>query len=67
MIVVTGATGQMGRQVVEGLLEMLPADQIGVSVRNPDKAEDLKKRGVRVVKGDFADPDSLSAAFDGAE
>lgn len=67
MIVVTGATGQMGRQVVEGLLKTLPADQIGVSVRNPGKAEDLKKRGVRVVKGDFADPGSLSAAFDGAE
>lgn len=57
----------MGRQVVEGLLKTLPADQIGVSVRNPDNAEDLKKRGVRVVKGDFADPGSLSAAFDGAE
>ena len=67
MIVVTGATGQLGRQVVEGLLKRLPSAQIGVSVRNPEKAGDLKQRGVRVCQGDFADPASLKEAFDGAE
>ena len=67
MITVTGATGNFGRQVVEGLLEKLPPEQVGVSTRDPGKAEDLKQRGVRVCKGDFADPSSLRQAFDGAE
>ena len=67
MIVVTGATGQLGRQVVEGLLKKLPRAQIGVCVRNPEKAVDFKQRGVRVCQGDFADAASLTEAFGGAE
>ncbi len=67
MIVVTGATGQLGRQVVEGLLKKLPSAQIGVSVRNPEKAVDFKQRGVRVRQGDFADPARLTEAFGGSE
>ena len=67
MIIVTGAAGNFGRQVVEGLLEKLPASQIGVSTRDPGKAEDLKQRGVRVSQGDFGEPASLREAFDGAE
>ena len=67
MIVVTGATGQLGRLIVKGLLEKLPSAEIGVSVQSPEKAEDLKQRGVRVCKGDFANTGSLTEAFDGAE
>lgn len=67
MIVVTGATGQLGRQVVEGLSKKLPSAEIGVSVRDPEKAQDLKQRGIRVCKGDFADLAGLAEAFDGAE
>ncbi len=67
MIIVTGATGNFGRQVVEGLLEKLPADQVGVSTRDPAKVEGLKRRGLRVCRGDFAEPASLREAFDGAE
>ena len=67
MIVVTGATGNFGRKVVDGLLQKLPAEQVGVSTRDPGKAEDLKGRGVRVCEGDFAKPASLRKAFDGAE
>lgn len=66
MIVVTGATGKLGRQVVEQLLEQLPADRVAASVREPAKAQDLARRGVRVRQGDFADPDSLVSAFEGA-
>ncbi|MGW4223411.1 NmrA family NAD(P)-binding protein [Streptomyces bauhiniae] len=66
MIVVTGATGQLGRQTVEHLLRRLPADRIGVSVRDPKKAEDLAARGVRVREGSFTDPGSLAHAFEGA-
>ncbi len=67
MIVVTGATGQLGRQVVERLLERVPASQVGVSVRNPAKAADLAARGVSVRQGDFDDAASLREAFAGAE
>lgn len=67
MVVVTGATGEFGRQVVKGLLEKLPSAQIGVSVRQPEQADDLRQRGIRVCRGDFAEPASLAEAFDGAE
>lgn len=66
MIIVTGATGQLGSQIVERLLERVAADQIGVSVRDPDKARSLAERGVRVRRGDFAEPATLAEAFDGA-
>lgn len=66
MIVVTGAGGQLGREVVERLLARVPADQVGVSVRAPEKAAHLAERGVRVRRGDFAEPDSLAHAFEGA-
>jgi uncharacterized protein YbjT (DUF2867 family) len=63
VIVVTGANGQLGRAVVEGLLARLPAEEIGVSVREPARAADL---GVRVRQGDFSDPAGLAHAFEGA-
>lgn len=67
MIVITGANGHYGRTVVDGLLQKLPASAIGVSVRDPEKSAELAAKGVRVTKGDFADPSSLRPAFDGAE
>ncbi len=67
MIVVTGATGQIGRQIVGGLLSKMPGARIGVSVRDPGKARDFELRGVRVCKGDFTNARSLAEAFDDAE
>ncbi|MFD8781920.1 SDR family oxidoreductase [Kitasatospora sp. NPDC059599] len=67
MIIVTGATGKLGRRTVERLLERVPADRVGVSVRDPRKAQDLADRGVRVRQGSFDDPDTLVHAFEGAE
>jgi uncharacterized protein YbjT (DUF2867 family) len=66
MIIITGATGQLGSQIVDQLLERVPADGVGVSVRDTDRAADLAARGVRVRRGDFTDPDSLADAFEGA-
>ncbi|MEU6426129.1 SDR family oxidoreductase [Microbispora sp. NPDC046973] len=66
MIIITGATGQLGRGVVEHLLARVPAGRIGVSVRDLNKAQDLAHRGVRVRQGDFDDPASLAYAFEGA-
>ncbi|MER7585506.1 SDR family oxidoreductase [Kitasatospora sp. NPDC097691] len=67
MIIVTGATGKLGRRTVERLLERVPAERVGVSVRDPRKAQDLADRGVRVRQGSFDDPASLVHAFEGAE
>ncbi|MEU1464475.1 SDR family oxidoreductase [Streptomyces sp. NPDC005727] len=67
MIIVTGATGKLGRRTVERLLERVSADRVGVSVRDPQKAQDLADRGVRVRQGSFDDPASLVHAFEGAE
>ncbi|MEV6979743.1 SDR family oxidoreductase [Sphaerisporangium sp. NPDC051017] len=66
MIVITGATGLLGREIVEELLTRHPADHIGVSVRDPNKADDLGKRGVRVRQADYSDPASLVHSFEGA-
>lgn len=66
MIIVTGATGRYGRGVVNRLLTRMPAERIGVSVREPGKARDLAAQGVRVRRGDFTDPASLADAFEGA-
>jgi uncharacterized protein YbjT (DUF2867 family) len=66
MIIVTGATGQLGRQIVERLLTRVPADRVGVSVRDPQKAEAFAGQGVRVRHGSFTDADSLGHAFEGA-
>ena len=66
MIVVTGATGQLGRGVIHGLLDRMPADRIVASVRNPAKAAAFAERGVHVRAGDFTRPEALAAAFAGA-
>jgi uncharacterized protein YbjT (DUF2867 family) len=66
MIIVTGATGQLGRAIVERLVLRVPASRIGVSVRDVGKAADLEKLGVRVRRGDFDRPDELRHAFEGA-
>jgi NAD(P)H dehydrogenase (quinone) len=67
-LVVTGATGQLGRLVVEDLLRRgTPAAQVIATGRATEKIADLAERGVTVRRADFADPDALTAAFDGAE
>lgn len=67
MLIVTGATGRLGELIVNRLLERVPAERIGVSVRDVGKAADLAERGVRVRAGDFTEPGTLKHAFEGAE
>jgi NAD(P)H dehydrogenase (quinone) len=66
-ILVTGATGALGKRVVETLLKSVPADQVVVSVRDTAKAEHLLARGVEVRQADFNDPSSLDKAFEGID
>ncbi|MEU5808114.1 SDR family oxidoreductase [Streptomyces sp. NPDC047718] len=62
-IVVTGATGALGRLVVEELLKRVPAAEVAVAVRDKAKAEDLAERGVEVRIADYDAPETLADAF----
>lgn len=66
MIVITGATGQLGLLVVKGLLEKVEASQIVAAVRTSGKAKALKEHGVQVREADYSRPETLKAAFAGA-
>ena len=66
-IVITGATGQLGRQVVETLLERnVPPQEIVAAGRAVEKIADLAQRGVHVRKMDYTDAASVGKAMKGA-
>ncbi|GFO58171.1 NAD(P)-dependent oxidoreductase [Geomonas silvestris] len=67
MIVITGATGQLGRLVIASLLKKVPADRIVAAVRNPEKAKDLAARGVQVRQADYTEPESWEKVLAGAK
>ncbi len=67
MIVITGATGALNGATVEHLLKRVPADQIGVSVRDTAKAQHFADRGVRVRRGSYEEPAALLDSFEGAD
>ncbi len=64
-VAVTGATGFLGRYIVDVLLER-GARVIGV-VRNPDRVPALARRGVELRRADLADRGRLAAGFAGAD
>ncbi len=65
MIVVTGATGQLGQLVIKHLLNKIEPDQIVALVRSLDKAAPLTSLGVQVRQADYSKPETLESAFDG--
>ncbi|MFR9789683.1 SDR family oxidoreductase [Streptomyces sp. MB22_4] len=62
-IVVTGATGHLGRHVVEQLLEKVPAERITAVVRDEKKAADFAARGVRLAVADYNAPETFEGLF----
>ncbi|MGW4729883.1 SDR family oxidoreductase [Streptomyces shenzhenensis] len=62
-IVVTGATGHLGRHVVDQLLEKVPAEQITALVRDEAKAADFAARGVRIAVADYNTPETFDGLF----
>ncbi|MGQ5261353.1 SDR family oxidoreductase [Micromonospora sp. ZYX-F-536] len=63
---VTGATGRLGRLVIEQLLDAgVPATEIAAIVRTPEKAADFAARGVDVRKANYDDPSTLPGAVAG--
>ncbi|HHA1953145.1 SDR family oxidoreductase [Enterobacter ludwigii] len=67
MIAITGATGQLGKLVIEQLLNTVPANQIVAIARNPAKAEALSQQGITVRQGDYADESTMTSALKGVE
>ncbi|HLL53178.1 MAG TPA: SDR family oxidoreductase [Myxococcaceae bacterium] len=63
MILVTGATGTTGSEVVKQLAAA--GVQVRALVRNPQKAAGLQGSNVELVKGDLGEPGTLDAAFKG--
>ncbi|MDX3531587.1 SDR family oxidoreductase [Streptomyces sp. ID05-39B] len=62
-IVVTGATGHLGRHVVEQLLEKVPAEGITAVVRDKAKAAHLAERGVKLAVADYNTPETFDGLF----
>lgn len=64
-ILVTGASGQLGRLTVPLLAKRLPAGKLVAMVRDPSKAQDLAAAGAELRQGSYDDPASLDRAFEG--
>ncbi|MFJ9922333.1 NmrA family NAD(P)-binding protein [Streptomyces rubiginosohelvolus] len=62
-IVVTGATGALGRLVVDALLATVPAAEVVAVVRDKEKAAALAARGVELRIADYSAPETLAGAF----
>ena len=67
MIAITGATGQLGRLVINELLKKVPASEIIAAVRSPEKAADLQALGVTLRAADYSKPETLQSAFAGVD
>lgn len=67
MILVTGASGQLGEIVIDNLLKKMPAGEVAGLVRDESKAAGLKAKGVNIRVGDYHDPASMETAFQGVE
>jgi NAD(P)H dehydrogenase (quinone) len=67
-ILVTAASGHLGRLVVESLLARgaAPADVVATS-RDTSKLADLAARGIRTAELDYARPETITAALDGVD
>jgi NAD(P)H dehydrogenase (quinone) len=66
-IVITGASGQLARGVIEAALERVAPNDLILVTRTPDALAHYAERGAQVRHGDFSDPASLAAAFAGGE
>ncbi len=66
-LVISGASGQLGRRAAELVLASVTPERLILVTRTPDALADLAARGVTVRGGDFAEPASLRSAFAGGQ
>ena len=64
-VIVTGASGKLGRLVTEKLMGRIPPAEVVLVTRHPEALRDFAARGADVRYGDFDDPASLPEAFAG--
>jgi len=67
MILVTGASGHLGKATIDFLLKKVPANQISALVRSEAKAAEFTEKGIAVHIGDYTDYDSMVKAFAGTD
>ncbi|MDR3670108.1 MAG: SDR family oxidoreductase [Holophaga sp.] len=67
MIAITGASGQLGRLVIQALLERVPASELIAVARRPEAVSDLKALGLQVRQGDYSRPETLTSVFQGVD
>lgn len=67
MILVTGATGKLGRLVIDALLKRTSGANLIAGVRTPSKATDIAAKGVTVRAFDYAAPATLTEALSGVD
>jgi NAD(P)H dehydrogenase (quinone) len=67
MILITGATGNLGKATLEFLLKKVPASSVAAMARQPEKLASFKSLGVDIRQGDYKDPASLLSAFAGID
>lgn len=65
MIAITAASGHLGHLVIDQLLQKVPAKDVVAVIRNPDKAHDLKAKGVHVRLASYDDEAAVERAFQG--
>ena len=66
-IVITGASGQLGRLTAELVLDRMRASEVILTTRRPEALSDLAERGATVRLADFDRPETLAEAFAGGE
>ena len=66
-IIVTGATGHLGRLVLAELLRIAPDARLIGAARNAAAAKDLAARGIEIRTADYNSPASLATALAGAD
>ena len=66
-IVVTGATGHLGRQIVDQLTELVAPTSLTLGVHTPSKAQDYADQGMSIKPLDYTEPATVAAALDGAD
>lgn len=66
-IIITGASGQLARLVVERLLTTVKPEEVVLVTRSPEGLADYAARGLQVRQGDFDHPETLATAFAGGD
>lgn len=67
MILITGASGNLGKSLIDFLLKNTRTEEVAALVRDPQKADALQSREVQIRQGDYEDYNSLQKAFEGVE